>query len=245
MSTIAPDQLPTPSLAPAPGVAPTAPPLAPGWGQAPAWTPAPAATTAAVAPARRSATVKRLATAGLALAVVALGGTAMALRGGSEASASDRSDDRRERRNDDDTDLGGGDTDDTVSAGNASIDVAGAYRMVIGLEPSSSTLDCLEPGVQDAAADVQAMVDGTVTGFDQVVAAMTPFAECVPAGDFAATMMSGITQVLQGSSVDEACVVSVLDTFTVADRVDVLASAYATPQEFVDRLYSTFVGCAF
>jgi hypothetical protein len=168
----------------------------------------------------------------------------------------DDRDDRDDRDDDPDTSDGGwldDPSDDPqvsvdepdVPAGNASIDVAAAYTAVIGFAPSADTVDCVSVAMQPVVADVQAVVDGTASSVEQVQSAMTPFAECAPAADFDAAVLAGAAQVLQGFQLDQACAQSVIDTFTMADRIGILTDAYADPQLFVERLSSTFGVCAF
>lgn len=51
-------------------------------------------------------------------------------------------------------------------------------------------------------------------------------------------------KVVQPSVLDGACAASVFDTFTTADRVGVLVDSYTDAEQFIERLYSTFAGCA-
>ena len=266
MSTLRPDQLPTPTAAPA--ARPAVLPLAAEWGAAPSpvaptqVTPAgaPGTVTNPVASAARRYLVRKAAAAGLAVAIVAVAGAAMTLRGsGAEAADRDRDtqvgdrDDRDDSDDDPVTSEGGWldepaddpSDDPEVPAGNASIDVAAAYTAVIGFAPSADTVDCVSEAMQPVIADVQAVVDGTATTYAQVQSAMTPFAECAPAADFDAAVIAGAAQVMQGLQLDQVCAQSVIDTFTLADRVGILTDAYADPQNFVQKLSNTFGGCAF
>ncbi|MCB0998769.1 MAG: hypothetical protein KDB40_05675 [Acidimicrobiales bacterium] len=275
MSTLRPDQLPTPTAAPA--AQPAVLPLAAEWGAAPmpvAPSPAvptqvspagaPGTATNPVASAARRYLVRKAAAAGLAVAIVAVAGAAMTLRGsGAEAADRDRDTqvgdrDERDDRDDDPATSEGGWLDEPaddpsddpsddpgVPAGNASIDVAAAYAAVIGFAPSADTVDCVSEAMQPVIADVQAVVDGTATTYAQVQSAMTPFAECAPAADFDAAVIAGAAQVMQGLQLDQMCAQSVVDTFTLADRVGILTDAYADPQNFVQKLSNTFGGCAF
>jgi hypothetical protein len=52
-------------------------------------------------------------------------------------------------------------------------------------------------------------------------------------------------QVVQPSSLDQQCALSVIDTFTATDRLSVLVESYMTPDQFVQKLYTTFAPCSF
>jgi hypothetical protein len=255
MSTIAPDQLPTPTTTP------TAPlPPAPTWGPTPT---SPATPASPAGPASRSTSRRNILGAVAAVVVAAgLGAAAIGLGGGGEASAretdrrsqSDARDEGTEVANNPD-DLGTSsagsdtpavtDTPATPSAGNASIDIVGSYQAMFGVTPSASTLECVQTGVSSVAAQVQAVVDGAAVSTADVAAAMTPFAECAPAQDFSGMVLTLGMQVVQPSSLDQQCALSVIDTFTATDRLSVLVESYMTPDQFVQKLYTTFAPCSF
>ncbi len=215
MPTIAPDQLPTPTT---------------------------------VRPATSSGTRQRVLRATIAaalLGVVGLG-AAVQLRDGSSASGGDDRKASRERERDNEQDLS--DEPDTTAfestAGNASFDVAGSYQAIFGVVPSAGTLDCLDSGLSQVEATVVGVVNGTATDQAEVAEAMAPFAECAPYEDFGGMVLALAAEVVQPSALDEVCAASMFDTFTTTDRVGVLVDSYSNTNQFIERLYSTFAGCA-
>lgn len=230
MSTIAPDQLPTPAQIPA---------------QIPAQMPAQVPTQshgliAATVATGRTALVRRLTVVGaVGVAVLGLGAAGVGLAGGGDAGAGGAP-----VTTDVDRHVGGDETG-TASAGNASVDVAGAYVALFGVSPTADTAACIDAAAAPVIADVQAVVDGVAGSVDQVAIGMEPFASCVAVEDFDATMLSSAANLVAPAQLDESCAFSVLATFTATDRLDVLVTAATDPAQYDQRVFNTFGGCAF
>ena len=237
MSTIAPDQLPTPSC-PAPAVAPLV------WGGAPV---APTTAVRASAAARR----RKLTLVAAAAVVVTLGGVGVAMNRGTEVPAGS-SDDRRSNRSE--TNEVGADPEatsatdpaatDPGTAGNVNgdIDFAGAYRALFGVAPAAATLECVTDAGAGLTTEIEALITGANQTYESVQAGFVPFAQCAPDQDFVGAMLPAAQQVLGGAG-DQNCIAGLLSQFDVAGRSEVLAVAYVDINTFVERMYSTFSGC--
>lgn len=231
MSTIAPDQLPTPTTA-----RPSVVPPPPVWNAVAQ----PAAFHAAAPAGRTINRTTKLSIIGAVLAVVVLGGAAMTMGDNdtTTSSSNERRSDRTDRTDPDAT------TEVDPPANTTSIDVAGSYQAMFGVAASADTLECLTDGVSDVESSVQAVIAGTRSGRAEVETAMTPFAECASDDDYASMVLTLATNVVQPSSLDQQCALSVFNTFTAADRLGVLVDSYLDPNQFVQRLFDTFTGCA-
>lgn len=252
MSTIAPDQLPVPTARA------TVVPPAPVWSGS-ATSPTSSLPSAATARHLGRPTVQRLAIAGIATLVVALGGAGMLLRGSgaAEERSSDRTSERDDRNDRNDQPILGDqpdttDTTDTTagsggagSAGNGSIDYAGTYQALLGAAPTSATLACVAQSAAPVEADVAAVVAGTATTYDSVVAGLSPFAGCAPAADFSAAVVVDVQAIFADVSIDDGCMFGVLDAFTPADRLDAMVTAYVDLTQYAQRLSDSFTGCTF
>lgn len=230
MSTIAPDQLPTPTT-----VRPSVVPPPPVWNAVAQ----PATLHAAPATRRTISRTTRLSIVGAVLTVVVLGGAALTMGGDdTTASNSDRRGERSDRTDPDTT------TEVDPGTNTSSIDVAGSYQAMFGVAASAATLECLTDGVGDVESAVQSVIAGTPSGRDEVETAMTPFAECASDDDYASMVLTLATNAVQPSSLDQQCALSVFNTFTAADRLGVLVDSYMDPNQFIQRLFDTFTGCA-
>lgn len=220
MSTISPDQLPTPF-----------------------WPGAPATTSNQTGrPAGRPgrAGLISAAVAGLVL----LGGAGLVAFGGSDTSpSSTRNDERGGERGDEPDRTEAEDPDVRVTTA----DLDRAYAMVFGVQGSPATLDCvageIESDGDELAADVLGWADGGQLSLAAAQRVFTPFVGCAPDADFLAEMVPAAVQVVGGAA-DEGCITATLLNLGLEGRAEAHALAYADPGQFVDRMYSTFVGCA-
>ncbi len=126
-----------------------------------------------------------------------------------------------------------------------STDLGAAYRMVIGASPSEATLACVASAAGAVRADVDAVVAGRASDRQQVVSGLQPFASCAPAADFEVALVPLAASVVAPMEIDDACVRDVIATFTAADHLDVLVTAYLDVAQFQERMYQTFAPCSF
>jgi hypothetical protein len=238
MSTISPDQLPSPVRTfAAPGAASSF--AAPAAGSPFGFVPAPATT-----PRRRTVQLVAALVAGL---VLVGGGVAAATRDSSRPS--DSTEQRRQPSGDETPAV----TDPPVTdpAGNRAgtelgvDDVALAYQGVLGVQASPSSLDCVtaELAIDPAATQhVADWVGGAGLTLADAQVAFTPFVACAPDGDYLASMVPAAVSIVGGSA-NEACVTGILQSFGVEGRAEAFALAYADPQQFEERMFSTFAQC--
>ncbi|MBI5090344.1 MAG: hypothetical protein HZB15_16215 [Actinobacteria bacterium] len=232
MSTISPDQLPTP----VPGFA------------APAGSPFAAPTFATPSPVvpvpRRRANVRLVAAAVAGLVLVG-GGVAAATR---DSSGSATSPERPAGQTDD----GGRAVPvdsvpvDSVPVATDVTDLAGVYRAAIGVDGSATTLDCLAAELDADTVAAQHVADwaaGAQLSLDEAQAAYTPFVACAPDADYLAIMVPAAVMIVGGNA-DEACITQILQSFGVDGRAEAYALAYADAAQFQERMYSTFTQCA-
>jgi hypothetical protein len=129
----------------------------------------------------------------------------------------------------------------------SSADLDRTYTMVFGVHGSAATLECVAAQIDQSGGDLATAVadwtDGTQFSLADAQQIFTPFAACAPDQDFLAEMVPAAVAVV-GDSTGQACVADILVTFGVAGRAEAEALAYADPTQFQSRMYSTFVGCA-
>lgn len=237
MSTISPDQLPSPVQAfGAPSPTPFSAPFA-----GPAGVTPPSAAT----PRRRSN--GRLIAAAVAGLVLAGGGVAAATR---DSSGAAHANERRQEQ----PDRTGGDTGptdptnppvDTPSSDLGPTDIARAYQAVFGVQGGANALDCVETELSVDATAARHTVDfleGSGLSVSEAQVAFTPFVACAPDVDFLASMVPAAITIVGGRA-DESCVSGILQSFGVEGRAEAFALAYADAQQFQDRMFSTFAQC--